>query len=315
MGTNNQMLPTTNTEPPAQKKQMVPPTPTPTQKTRSKISIGLGVLGLLLLLAVGLFAGNDVIISRTRRSNDVIQMTHTKEPQTENGEPEVIDTTTESISLLQPEESDSSPPDQPGVVVRHINHAVHTEVHAVNLQDAMRAAAQKAASTHTAPPPQNGDSAYVPPRAAMMNTPEKLKSGKLTFGESQELNESHDGPPTQSGSPNELAYAELPDFDICPIMPELPGESGSIRKVREIERQNVQRRVTEKLGSFNETQMGCTADCHVGCPEGTYRLPGMVECKPRLNCEQIRSLTKDRNLIGGGGVKRVSYYTIFNYDL
>jgi hypothetical protein len=244
MGTNNQMLPTTNTEPPAQKKQMVPPTPTPTQKTRSKISIGLGVLGLLLLLAVGLFAGNDVIISRTRRSNDVIQMTHTKEPQTENGEPEVIDTTTESISLLQPEESDSSPPDQPGVVVRHINHAVHTEVHAVNLQDAMRAAAQKAASTHTAPPPQNGDSAYVPPRAAMMNTPEKLKSGKLTFGQSQELNESHDGPPTQSGSPNELAYAELPDFDICPIMPELPGESGSIRKVREIERQNVQRRVT-----------------------------------------------------------------------
>ena len=52
--------------------------------------------------------------------------------------------------------------------------------------------------------------------------------------------------------------------------------------------------------------MGCTADCHVGCPEGTYRLPGMVECKPRLNCEQIRNLTKDRNLIGGGGVKRVS---------
>ena len=52
--------------------------------------------------------------------------------------------------------------------------------------------------------------------------------------------------------------------------------------------------------------MGCTADCHVGCPEGTYRLPRMVECKPRLNCEQIRNLTKDRNLIGGGGVKRVS---------
>ena len=57
---------------------------------------------------------------------------------------------------------------------------------------------------------------------------------------------------------------------------------------------------------FNETQIGCTADCHVGCPEGTYRLPGMVECKPRLNCDQIRNLTKGRNLIGGGGVKRVN---------
>jgi glycoprotein-mannosyl O6-kinase len=56
---------------------------------------------------------------------------------------------------------------------------------------------------------------------------------------------------------------------------------------------------------FNETQIGCTADCHVGCPEGTYRLPGMVECKPRLNCDQIRNLTKGRNLIGGGGVKRI----------
>ena len=63
---------------------------------------------------------------------------------------------------------------------------------------------------------------------------------------------------------------------------------------------------SEKLEMFNETQIGCTADCHVGCPEGTYRLPGMVECKPRLNCDQIRNLTKGRNLIGGGGVKRVN---------
>ena len=70
---------------------------------------------------------------------------------------------------------------------------------------------------------------------------------------------------------------------------------------------------SEKLSSFNETQLGCTADCHVGCPEGTYRLPGMVECKPRLNCEQIRSLTKDRNLIGGGGVKRVSFVLLKHF--
>ena len=73
--------------------------------------------------------------------------------------------------------------------------------------------------------------------------------------------------------------------------------------------------ILEKLGSFrNNTITGCTSDCHVGCPEGTYRLPGMSECKPRLNCNQIKRLlpTKDRFLIGGGGVKRVSTTTRFD---
>jgi hypothetical protein len=65
---------------------------------------------------------------------------------------------------------------------------------------------------------------------------------------------------------------------------------------------------SEKLSKFrNNTAHGCTSDCHVGCPEGTYRLPGMAQCRPRLNCSQIKRLlpTKDRYLIGGGGVKRI----------
>ena len=36
----------------------------------------------------------------------------------------------------------------------------------------------------------------------------------------------------------------LPNFDICPIGPELPGESGSIRKVRDTERAKVDRRIS-----------------------------------------------------------------------
>ena len=39
---------------------------------------------------------------------------------------------------------------------------------------------------------------------------------------------------------------ELPDFEICPILPDLPGESGSIRKVRDTERAKVNRRIDGK---------------------------------------------------------------------
>ena len=72
---------------------------------------------------------------------------------------------------------------------------------------------------------------------------------------------------------------------------------------------------SEKLHEYrNNSITGCTSDCHVGCPEGTFRLPGMTQCKPRLNCNQIKKMlpTKDRFLIGGGGVKRVSLYKTQN---
>lgn len=99
---------------------------------------------------------------------------------------------------------------------------------------------------------------------------------------------------------------ELPDFEICPILPDLPGESGSIRKVRDTERAKVERRIEERLKIY-QNRTDCVYDCHVGCPEGWFKLPGMTECRPRLNCAQIKKQlpTKDRYLIGGGGVKRI----------
>lgn len=93
-------------------------------------------------------------------------------------------------------------------VLRH--HVVKQEVNShINLQDFMRAAAEKT---------------------------------KLTVNSQLEED---DNP--QDIIESELVQVEkLPDFDVCPIMPELPGE-GSIRKVREIERQNVEERVQGKV--------------------------------------------------------------------
>ena len=103
-------------------------------------------------------------------------------------------------------------------VLRH--HAVHTEVNTrINLQDFMRAAAEKA--------------------AAMRESSTSTSSSSETDEDDSLTNEEFDD--------QESDDEELPDFDVCPIMPELPGESGSIRKVREIERQNVQRRVSGKI--------------------------------------------------------------------
>jgi len=234
---------------------------------------GIGVIFAIFLVGIGLFAfiGHESLstsLNRSRRST-VVEMEYS--PSGFN-----TDRSDEEDSLDAGPDGPLSPL-EPGLpsnaVLRH--HAVHTEVNTrINLQDFMRAAAEKAAAM----------------RASTASSTSEADDDSTT-------NEEFDD--------QESEDEELPDFDVCPIMPELPGESGSIRKVREIERQNVQRRVSEKLEMFNETQIGCTADCHVGCPEGTYRLPGMVECKPRLNCDQIRNLTKGRNLIGGGGVKRI----------
>ena len=90
-------------------------------------------------------------------------------------------------------------------VLRH--HVVKQEVNThINLQDFMKAAAEKV----------------------------KLKSTD------DNDNQDNDNNIVES----ELVQVEkLPDFDVCPIMPELPGEFGTIRKVREIERKNVSERV------------------------------------------------------------------------
>ena len=45
---------------------------------------------------------------------------------------------------------------------------------------------------------------------------------------------------------------ELPDFEVCPILPDLPGESGSIRKVRDTERAKVNRRIEGEIRKYFE---------------------------------------------------------------
>ena len=173
---------------------------------------GIGVIFAIFLVGIGLFAfiGHESLstsLNRSRRST-VVEMEYS--PSGFN-----TDRSDEEDSLDAGPDGPLSPL-EPGLpsnaVLRH--HAVHTEVNTrINLQDFMRAAAEKAAAM----------------RASTASSTSEADDDSTT-------NEEFDD--------QESEDEELPDFDVCPIMPELPGESGSIRKVREIERQNVQRRVS-----------------------------------------------------------------------
>ena len=188
-----------------------------------KRRFGIGVIFAIFLVGIGLFAfiGHDNLstsLNRSRRST-VVEMEYS---------PSGL-----STDRSDKEDSTDAGPDgplsplEPGLpsnaVLRH--HAVHTEVNTrINLQDFMRAAAEKA--------------------AAMRESSTSTSSSSETDEDDSSTNEGFDD--------QESEDEELPDFDVCPIMPELPGESGSIRKVREIERQNVQRRVSGKIYHFLE---------------------------------------------------------------
>jgi len=185
-------------------------------------------------------------------------------------------------------------------VLRH--HAVHTEVNShIGFENFLKAAAAK--PEESVDIDDSSDDEALSPGVPDATEPEHAS-------ETREIEINYENNIVEMNAMMRSPSLEitLPNFDICPIGPELPGESGSIRKVRDTERAKVDRRISEKLGKFrNNTAHGCTSDCHVGCPEGTYRLPGMAQCRPRLNCSQIKRLlpTKDRYLIGGGGVKRI----------
>lgn len=185
-------------------------------------------------------------------------------------------------------------------VLRH--HAVHTEVNShIGFENFLKAAAAK--PEESVDIDDSSDDEPLSPGVPDSTEPEHAS-------ETREIEINYENNIVEMNAMMRSPSLEitLPNFDICPIGPELPGESGSIRKVRDTERAKVDRRISEKLGKFrNNTAHGCTSDCHVGCPEGTYRLPGMAQCRPRLNCSQIKRLlpTKDRYLIGGGGVKRI----------
>ena len=184
-----------------------------------KRRFGIGVIFAIFLVGIGLFAfiGHESLttsLNRSRRST-VVEMEYS---------PSSIDT-----DRSDEEDSTDTGPDgplsplEPGLpsnaVLRH--HAVHTEVNTrINLQDFMRAAAEKAAA---------------------------MRSSSSSVSASGTSTPNDDTTPNDEFDIQESEDEELPDFDVCPIMPELPGESGSIRKVREIERQNVQRRVSGNL--------------------------------------------------------------------
>ena len=178
-----------------------------------KRRFGIGVIFAIFLVGIGLFGfiGHESLstsLNRSRRST-VVEMEYSPEDRSD------IEDSTDTgpdgpLSPLEPGLPSNA-------VLRH--HAVHTEVNTrINLQDFMRAAAEKAAAMRSS----------------------ASASSTSTSGTSETSEDNDDTTPNDEESEDE----ELPDFDVCPIMPELPGESGSIRKVREIERQNVQRRVS-----------------------------------------------------------------------
>ena len=180
-----------------------------------KRRFGIGVIFAIFLVGIGLFGfiGHESLstsLNRSRRST-VVEMEYSPEDRSD------IEDSTDTgpdgpLSPLEPGLPSNA-------VLRH--HAVHTEVNTrINLQDFMRAAAEKAAAMRSS------------------------ASSTSTSGVTSETSEDNDD---TTANDEESEDEELPDFDVCPIMPELPGESGSIRKVREIERQNVQRRVSGKF--------------------------------------------------------------------
>ena len=190
-----------------------------------KRRFGIGVIFAIFLVGIGLFGfiGHDSLstsLNRSRRST-VVEMEYSPEDRSDIPEDSTDTGPDGPLSPLEPGLPSNA-------VLRH--HAVHTEVNTrINLQDFMRAAAEKA--------------------AAMRSSASSSTSTSGTSGTTSGDND--DTSPNDDESEDE----ELPDFDVCPIMPELPGESGSIRKVREIERQNVQRRVSGNFLEFERLRV------------------------------------------------------------
>ena len=188
-------------------------------KQKTSTNITMRAILILLTLAGLIAASSYVYVKRddltllTRAKRDVIEMSRLS---SDTNHPVV---SSDNAPNPAPNAASSSLEDRPvaNSVLRH--HAVKQEVNThINLQDFMKAAAEKIKSKDqdkTDNDSSTGDSG------------------------SSEIVES------------ELVQVEkLPDFDVCPIMPELPGEFGTIRKVREIERKNVQERVKGLIRSF-----------------------------------------------------------------
>jgi hypothetical protein len=139
-------------------------------------------------------------------------------------------------------------------VVRH--HVVHTEVNShIGLENFLKIAAEKKSEEEQEIPEDSSNSPESPESSEPLpeETPEVAPEVPEETPEvpEKELNQE---PINQSNSemnrlmiePKQNLEIMLPSFDICPIGPELPGESGSIRKVRDTERAKVDRRISGK---------------------------------------------------------------------
>ena len=176
---------------------------------RYKVGIGLLTLGMLLGSLVALLA-----LSRTESAF-----------------------LTPAQSLLRArrssdESNDSKLKFEP--VIRH--HVVHTEVNShIGIENFLKIAAETKSENEEQPPetPEN-----APEMPEIPEMPEMTEISEMTQPEienSSEMNRLMINPKLE---------IMLPSFDICPIGPELPGESGSIRKVRDTERAKVDRRIS-----------------------------------------------------------------------
>ena len=138
-----------------------------------------------------------------------------------------------------------------------LHHAVHSEVNShVGLESLLKAAAEnKAENDHLDSKEEENEI------STDLDMPEVPDDDHKTDEENYETeNQAEDLPeyiePDQSMQENMSQMnmmmsapqmeIELPEFSICPINPELPGESGSIRKVRDTERAKVDQRISGK---------------------------------------------------------------------
>lgn len=184
------------------------------RKQQTSTNITMRAILILITLAGLIAASSYVYVKRddltllSRAKRDVIEMDRLS---SDTNHPVVSSENNAPNPASNSAANSPSLEDRPvaNSVLRH--HAVKQEVNThINLQDFMKAAAEK----------------------VKLKDQDNTDNGSDTGDSNSDIVES------------ELVQVEkLPDFDVCPIMPELPGEFGTIRKVREIERKNVQERV------------------------------------------------------------------------
>jgi hypothetical protein len=124
-------------------------------------------------------------------------------------------------------------------VLKSVHHAVHTEVNShIGFENFMKTASLIVQNNKPEVAPKLPEIPEIEP-----TTTEPELDEFNTYNENNIVEMSALMSQGQPGT-NSVLEENLPNFDICPIGPELPGESGSIRKVRNEERAKVDRRIS-----------------------------------------------------------------------